>query len=284
MATTTQVLCDHLSATVRRRLEENGCFVRIGPLTHEWAARISATGGLANPQFRDSNISESDSRCAMLFQCPSDTSKPDELIGAICWRFHTTDDYIREFETGRLYYETPEAAEWPHLLTGLRDELSFLKGYCCTRGAIRSFRETTPDRPGWRLIWWLSMFPMIEAIQERVNYQVGIPWKHIGDRDAPRKWYGYQHQVMSRPLLLPFKNKGTPVMTEPSPLYFAWSDLAETIQIMARRLRRLQSAGDQHLRDIAIPDEKLDQSQETAVRNVDGLLRKLAAEQGPVRP
>jgi hypothetical protein len=101
----------------------------------------------------------------MIFECPSDQAMPDQLIGSICWRFHTTDAYVEEFEEGRLHYDDPAREGWATLLTGLRDDLSHLRGLCCTRGAIQSFRDTTPDRPGYRMIWWLSIFPMIEAIE-----------------------------------------------------------------------------------------------------------------------
>lgn len=253
------------SIAVRDHLERAGCYVRVGDLTHEWAARITATGGLANPQFRLSNQS-SPSRAAMIFQCPSDPAMPDQLIGAICWRFHETDSYIREFEQGWLYYDDPASHGWPTLLTGLRDDLSNLRGLICTRGAITSFRDSSKVGEGWRLIWWLSIFPMIEAIEQRIDYQIGIPWEHIALRDAPRKWYGYQHQAPTRPLMLPFTKQGVPVMKEPSRLYFAWSDFAETLEILRRRANRLQSASNDHLRDIAIPDDKLDQTQEVSAR------------------
>jgi len=260
-------LVERLNIAVRHRLEDVGCYVRVGALSHEWAARINATGGLANPQFRARNIDGRDTRCAMIFECPSDPTRADQFIGAICWRFHIVDDYIAEFETGRLYHDDPTAVGWPTLITGIRDRLAFLRGLCCTRGAIRSFRETTPDRPGWRMIWWLSLFPMIECLERRVNYQVGIPWKHIGDRDAPRKWYGYQHQMLTRPLTLPFKNlDGSLVAPDASSLYFSWSSYAEIVEILRRRLVRLETARDHQLRDIAVADDVLHQPQEAPAR------------------
>lgn len=246
---------DDLPARVRAaaeyRLEEAGCFVRYLDHPHEWAARMRRAGRTANPQYRSWNLDQKNTRVALIFEAGL-PGEPDTILGSICWRVFETEDYIDDLESGTLWYDEPHKRGWQTLRTGLSGVVS-ISGRICSRGGINSFRK------GSAVSWWLAMFPMLASIEEGCAYNVGIPLEAIAQGGLPGRFYGYAHQIETRPVRLPV------YMATAAPIYVAWSNRVEVRKILLDRLDILQSSRDKDLGAIARSHEGHHQPKPAAV-------------------
>lgn len=156
-----------------------------------WCSEIRRQSTFVNPQFEPENLDQSRSRYVSL-------RKPSgELACTIAFRYFEAEDFFDEFESGRFFYDRPDAHGWQNHDTGLRDKVR-LGGKMCSRGGLHSY-----DR-GNCISWYITTIAYTYAIEEGATATIGNTLPKITAAQLAPRLYGYRHSEMMRPHTFPF--------------------------------------------------------------------------------
>lgn len=217
---------------LRIYLQKRGYFYKITEDLFEWCARLTHHGAMVNPQFDWSNLDQSNSKGALLYD------GADELIGSIAWRIIETDNFMHELETGRLKFDDPISAGWHYQDLGASPAARAIRGRVSSRGGIVSWRK------GERISWFMTTIAMIQSLRAECDWNVGQTLESITDAGLAERFYGYRRACRLAPRFHPTTGRQT-AMT------LVWSSAEEVAEEIQTRSLALESAThDEDLRSV----------------------------------